>query len=386
MKFSQEIVNEYARKYFPKNLSLDFIGSSSDLFVGRFNYPNVFVGLLAPPEHNENAFNSSMPEYWFSKRLSREEILMLRSSLIHSRFKSNINNVKLKESKLLNTAQEISMSKKSTDVEFILKKQPKLVVKVDSYTPPIGNPAPLKKAIPQENIKVDSRVDYLVSDSDLKSEEAILDLYKHRINISYLIRILSAGLLGLKIERKLVPTRWSTTAVDSMVSNRLIENIKDYSQINEFQVFYDEYLGNHYEILLIPKEYSFEVIEIDLSNLQKSWQDYETYFGRKKYACSVTGAYYANRLSCLEYLERIKKQASILVLREIKPAYNIPLGVGILREVTRNALTKNPLNFNSLKEALDNIKERLRIDLNFFTKRSKLLKELIEQRKLNYFI
>ena len=36
-------------------------------------------------------------------------------------------------------------------------------------------------------------------------------------------------------------------------------------------------------------------------------QDYEGFNGRKEYADDVTGAYYANRLALVEYLEKIKR-------------------------------------------------------------------------------
>lgn len=380
MKFSQEIIQEYAKKYFPKALKLDFVGSSSDLFVGRYNYPNVFVGILAPPEHNPEADKLSMPENWFKNRFNADDILMNRSKLIYSRTRSNI---KAREIKLIDVMQEVSMAKNSVDVEFILKKQPKLTFALDKYIPPIGNPAPLIKAEIQDNIKVDHKVDYLVSDYDIKTEEALIELHKRNIDISYLIRIVSAGLLGIKNQRKLVPSRWSVTAVDSLISNNLIEEIKKYEWINDFQVYYSEYLGNHFEILLLPKEWSFEVIETLSNNTNKSWHDYESFFKRKTYADSVTGFYYAGRLACSEYLNKIRRQASVIIFRTIHPSYNIPLGVGILRETVRNALTHKIRRFDNLKDALNDIK--LRVNTQKLLEKSIVLKHHKEQTKLTTF-
>jgi len=377
MRFSQEIINEYVKKYFPKALKLDFIGSSSDLFVGRFNYPNVFVGILAPPEHNSEADKLSMPEHWFKNRFTADDILMNRSKLIYSRIRSDI---KIKEEKLIDTMQEVSMAKNSVDVEFILKKQPKLTIRLDRYVPPIGNPAPLIKAEIQDNVKVDHKVDYFISDYDLKSREALVGLHKSGIDVSYMIRVLSAGLLGTKTQRKLVPTRWSVTAVDSQISDKLISSIKNYNWINEFQTFYSEYLGNHFEVLLLPKEFGFEVIETLSNNSSKYWHDYETHFGRKKYADSVTGFYYAGRLACVEYLDNIKRQASVIIFRTIKPSYNIPLGVGILREAVRDAFKHKIRRFDNLNEALNDI--GLRVDTKKLINNSYLIKYYKEQARL----
>ena len=381
MKFSQEIINEYARKYFPKTFKLDFIGSSSDFFVGRYGYPNVFVGILAPPEHNSEADKLSMPEHWFRNKFTSDDILMNRSKLIYSRTNSNI---KSKEIKLINTMREVSMAKNSVDVEFILKKQPRLTIKLDKYVPPIGNPAPLIKAEIQDNVKVDRKVDYFISDYDLKSQDALIELHERNTDVSYMIRLISAGLLGIKTQRKLVPTRWSVTAVDSQISNNIITQVKQYSWINDFRVYYSEYIGNHFEILLLPKEFGFEVIEtLSVNPKNQHWHDYETNFGRKRYADSVTGFYYAGRLACVEYLENIKKQASVVVVRTIKPRYNLPLGVGILRESVRDAFKHKVRRFNNLNDALKDIK--LRVNTDKLLENSYLIKHYREQLRLTNF-
>ena len=46
--------------------------------------------------------------------------------------------------------------------------------------------------------------------------------------------------------------------------------------------------------------------------------DYEEYFGRKTYA-KVGGCYYSTRLAVAEELERERKQAAAIVLRETYP-------------------------------------------------------------------
>ena len=73
--------------------------------------------------------------------------------------------------------------------------------------------------------------------------------------------------------------------------------------------------------------------------------------GRKKYAFEVTGAYYANRLGLAEHLEKIKRQATAIFIREVGPEYYAPLGVGILREITRSAFQNKPEKFNTIEEA-----------------------------------
>jgi len=152
------------------------------------------------------------------------------------------------------------------------------------------------------------------------------------------------------------------------------------------EVFYANYLGNHYNFLLLPDKYSFEVIEISLRFKGGVWSDYESFFPRKKYADSVTGAYYANRLALMEYLTKIKRQAQCLVIREIRPEYYAPCGVGILRETSREAFSQPPETFNTLKEALTNIQTRLNQPITNYTFRSWLLKNFGKQKKLFEFL
>ena len=71
-------------------------------------------------------------------------------------------------------------------------------------------------------------------------------------------------------------------------------------------------------------------------------QDYENWHGRKDYASEVGGGYYVARIALAEYLSRIRKQASCLVLRECRPEYYAPCGVGVLRETCRDAFSKKP--------------------------------------------
>jgi len=47
-----------------------------------------------------------------------------------------------------------------------------------------------------------------------KSVTALNELYKSNVEIDHLQKLLSVGTLGLKTQRKMVPTRWSITATD----------------------------------------------------------------------------------------------------------------------------------------------------------------------------
>jgi len=361
----------------------EFSGSSPpEIFVGRWDYPNVYAGILSPAEYGNTKVFSS-PEVWHEKQIQIPTILDFRKKLIYGRIKSNVK--KVFESRNFNQVfQEIAMTSKPIATGFKLKKPLVRNEERESSVPLIKNAAFIDQVRLEENPKIEHKVDYLVNDNEVKSSQAIVELDKDKIETSTIIKILSAGLLGLQKNRKLVPTRWSITAVDDALSKEKLKRIRYYKQINDILVFHAEYLGNHYEFLLLPEEYSFEVIEISLRN-SGVWQDYEGFFGRKDYASSVTGAYYANRLALTEYLDRIQRQAKCIVFRQVSEEYYAPLGVGILREVSREAFSKLPERFSKINDALNLIQNRLKIPVTNYTEKSVLLRTYGQQKKITSF-
>jgi len=364
-----------------------FSGSTPpEIFIGRTGYPNVFSGIISPDEKGDTEVYSS-PEDWVSNNFSIEQVLSYRGKMIYARQeKSNIKSSNIIQQKM----QEVALSSKPISIEFFLKRQPRLEFTPSKVFSIMTNPAPLEKINIEENPKVDRKVDYLVSDYDMGSQKALIELYNSKIRISHLSKLLSAGLLGVKIQRKLVPTRWAITAVDDTLSSTLMQKIKYYKELDEFLLFHDEYNGNHYEILLLPGNFSFEVIEAEVpgniwnpSKKIEFMQDSEGFFKRKEYAKNVTGAYYANRLAACEYLDKIKKQAQVLILREIREEYYAPLGVGILRELTRRAFTISPEKPREINEAFELIKSRINLSPEKFKEVSRIIKEFGKQKSLS---
>ncbi|MBR9704828.1 hypothetical protein GOV12_05430 [Candidatus Pacearchaeota archaeon] len=376
-------------KDFQPKKKIHFSGNSPpEIFVGRYNYPNINTGILSP-EENIDSKEYAYPEIWHEKRFSIDKVLTNRSKLIYGRFQTNIKKIR-QNNKLLDVLKEVSMSYKCISTEFFLKKAPTMKLEINKGLPLIGNPAPLQYIRLQENPKIKSKVNYLTSDDQCKSVTAIQELYKSKIEITNINKILSAGLLGLKTNRRLVPTRWSITAVDDTISKLLLDKIRYYPEISEISLFNSEYNGNHYEILLLPDKFSFEVIEAESSgslwnqtNATSVSQDHEFFHKRKYYAKHVTGAYYANRLALAEYLEKIKRQATAIFFREVTPEYYAPLGVGILREISREAFKHPPEKFSEIKHALNKAQERFNLPIETFTNNSVLLKEFGKQTRLS---
>lgn len=167
MKFSElppHIVEKL--KYWKSTIEAtkDFTGTSPpSVFVGSYEYPKVFIGVLSPPVQQPSTSILDSPETWFKNKATIEQILSLRGELIYSRFKENVNASK---GKLIDVVQEVAMTKRSTDIEINLEKSPRFVFDTNIHTTPVGSPATLLSARVTENPKVERKVDYLISDVD----------------------------------------------------------------------------------------------------------------------------------------------------------------------------------------------------------------------------
>ncbi|MEK6984413.1 MAG: hypothetical protein AABX33_07605 [Nanoarchaeota archaeon] len=372
--------------------SEEFTSDAVSPFVGRFGYPNVNLGILAPPEQSEDAWLYDAPRHWSEENFDIPKIVDFRSSLLNSRLNLNIK----KRIKFLEISQDIAMSSKPVDVEVELYEKPKFTLNLDSYMAPTGPNARLKKASITENPKIHTKVYKVFEDDDLKARDAVNYLYENKFDENFLSKLLSVGALGMKKGRRLVPTRWSITATDDIIGKNLIREIKDFNAINSYYSFFGSYLGNYYLILMFPEVWNYELFE---TYVPQNWNfskplsystDYEDFYGRKGYAETTAGGYYTVRLGILEKLKEIKRQASVLALRFITDEYTMPLGVFVTREAARKAVSNKPIEFSSkellIKYAQALIRRKLNYNLDFIFKNSTLLKSINQQDKLVKFI
>ena len=303
------------------------------VFIGEYNYPGVYAGPMAVVDTNKPFFSEKL----YGK--SMDELLKLNANRYRT---SKTVKVNVLNSPFVFELQEAAMATNNVEMNFRNEKFIKKDTGRESFETPIGPMAVVSSLKIIENPKIPAKVDYFREDIHLKSRQAMVKLYESGYEISYIQGILSAGILGVKKNRKLVPTRWSITAVDETVNEHLKDQIGNFPQLSEIIMFSGEYLGNRFQVILIPGPYSFEMFEKWGSG--SVWgegdvaHEWEWINGRKEYADEIGGAYYAARLSATEYLHKIKRQASIVVLRRIGGEYHSPMGVWVIRETVRNIL------------------------------------------------
>ncbi|MEK6900317.1 MAG: hypothetical protein AABX05_04295 [Nanoarchaeota archaeon] len=377
-----------------KSFKADFQGSSPAPFIGKYGYPNVNVGFLSPQFSGDTSYYDS-PRLWSKGNFAIGQVASMRYGLVNSRSQANVKQLS-KNTGFLDIIREVGMARKAVELEVNLAKMPQLQLKPEREIIPFGPQATVKNARITANPKIDHQVEKMVSDTDLKAAPAILDLYKKGFEESSLNKLLSVGSIGLKDNRRLVPTRWSITAVDDTVGNHLITEIKDF-HVGEYQLYFGGSWGNYYLMLFFPDIWSYELFETYLSSPVNPWSkngymystDYESYEGRKNYAEETAGGYYACRLPVLEKMKELKRQGSCLALRFITSEYNVPLGVWVCREAARKSLQQQAVYFSDqsllLKYAEELIKNKLGFDLSMLLQESRLLKHKSQQKKLTQF-
>ena len=361
--------------------------SPPGVFVGRFGYPKVFVGPLIPPVHGDTEVLDT-PEEWIGRSL--EEIVGFRSQLVRGMHRTHVLDVD-SGGKVVDLTRELALSSTSTDVEAEFARKPRGRLVLDEDVQPFG-PSALIDRFELGSYRVDPKLDRATSDTDLRAKPAVLDLYRGGVPVSKIQRAFSVGAFGLAKNRRFVPTRWSITAVDDTIGKELRERVKTYPLVNEVRVYQSEGFDDRFLVLLLPRPWRYELIEAWYPNTLWNplgrevvmFGDSEGFEGRTQYA-SIGGCYYAARLAVGEALERERRQAATVILRETHPGYLMPVGVWNVREHVRDALRRPPVKLNTPTEALQYLAARLDIPMDRWVRTSEVLRHVLYQRALEDF-
>ena len=354
--------------------------SPPEVFVGRAGYPLLRAGPLLPAGEGPD---QALPHMHLGMDIG--EIIAARTSLVRSESK-----IAVKEAKapggLLSSMQQIALSAAPVGTEVSFSRPPRGRISFDGVLSPSGPSGELEGMEITTNPVVPRRVDQLADDRDAGAAEAVGELYASGIGIDHISRLLSLGLLGKN--RRLVPTRWSITASDDMAGKELKERVLEGAQVKDYYLYSGEDLGNHFEILLLPRPFQFELVEIWMA--RSVWAE-EGFIGAdredaraKKGYSILAGGYYAARLAALEHLASWGRQAAVLAVREISEAYWAPLGVWVVREVARKAMLSPPQRFSSLNEALGEMEKRIKTPLDQWRREAQTLAGPVQRSLMEF--
>lgn len=363
---------------FDMTLKEEYFGPSTNVFVGRFGYPNVNVGPLSVILVDDGTDALEIiddPQQWFG--MPYQKIIELRSLMMRSKREHNVR----ASSRFVEENQLLALARDPTDVELHFKKRPAYKMDFSDVHQPMGPSAPLRSMRITENVKISRAVESVVSD-ELKAKDAMIALYEKQESVYKVISILSSGALGLQDDKKLVPTRWSITAVDDTLSKHLLQRVRESPSINEYRVYESTFLYNDVCILLMPGAWEYEAFEswapgslwASHASTYYMIEEYEPHEGRGTYAQDMGGCYYSTRFAVAEALSIEGKQARCIAFREVRPQYIIPVGVWQVRENVRNAM-RSYKKFATLEEALTYIQAKMRIPMAEYRKRSRVLSQ-----------
>ncbi|NPA97810.1 MAG: hypothetical protein GXO43_00365 [Crenarchaeota archaeon] len=320
--------------------------------VGEHGYPyiNVYIG-LPPSVHGDEAKKYDDPSMWFL-RLGLGDIIELRSQLVYAKKKSKADNPwRLYEEEIGLAA----LSRRPVDAEAELSSIPRPRLRLDPLLPPIGPSITARKIRVSGNPSLHPVLEKTIWD-DLRAEQAVWRLHKAGLDHYEIVRALSLGFIGTLKRRRLVPTRWSITAVDSILAKMYLKKIHLSRPISNILVYHAEYLYNKYTIILAPGRYTSTWIEVWMPN--SLWNPHaepsiliikDDYWGRPE---KMDGGFLAARTPILEHLARINRQAKVVILREVLPQYVYPVGNWQIRMTVGEALRRGPVLKNPMRNEL----------------------------------
>lgn len=351
----------------PVALSTHMEGASPpSVFIGRMGYPKVSVGPLIPPEHGDTSM-MDMPEQWISNT-NQAGVINFRLQMVRG-----TTPVKIKDqNKTTDMLKDIALSKHSVEIEASFSKMPQGRF-LHEEVQPFGPSGPIKE-VSVNATKYEPHMEKAFYDTDLLSKNAVIALYEKGLPFSTIQKAFSTGAFGLGKNRKLVPTRWSITAVDDMLSLHLLEKIREYTVLDKYEVYEMETFKNKFIIVFLPTNWQYEFLEAFLEVFEKEQMLFaDREIEKRKTYSEVGGCYYSTRLAVAEKLELMKKQAGVMVFRESYSGY-IPLGVWLVRETAREALKKKPLEFTDMKSCMTYVYSRLKLPASRYWQESKFLK------------
>ena len=218
--------------------------SPPSVFVGRFGYPYVNMGPLAPNHYGDTSI-LDFPEQWMGRSI--DEIIDYRSQLVRGMTRVNVRKPE-KAGHIIDRTRELSLAEHYVETEMKLSKRPRRSFSIDADVQPIGPTAPLE-SMEIGYIRWNREMEKAHYDTDFKAAPATKELYKDGVPVTQIMKAFSMGSFGIEKNRRLVPTRWSITAVDDILGKDTANQTKNYPLINNYEIYESDYLGNRFEVL-----------------------------------------------------------------------------------------------------------------------------------------
>nr|WP_319540261.1 Nre family DNA repair protein [uncultured Methanospirillum sp.] len=355
----------------------DLAGSSPpSVFIGSSNYPKVYAGPMIAPMHGDTSV-MDRPEEWIPGNIPQDEIIRYRLSLVRGMHQVKATEI---DDRFIGKLQEIALSDKSIESEATFSTAPAGFSFSEEHTP-YGPSAPIKRLEIEEQ-RWNCDLEKVYYDTDLKAADAVVGLHHSNTPFSHIQKAFSVGVMGNGRGRRLVPTRWSITACDTIIGNHLLKEVKKCSAIDTWKVHEFSSLNNRYAVILMPTPWQYEWTEAFvrvLGNEELVFSDHELHKPKTQYS-HLGGCYYSCKMAVLEALAEQQRQAGAIILREASSGY-VPLGVFNVRENVRNAMKQKPQEFEDEKQVKDYLSGTFTLPLRRFEEAGTLFHNLGRKRQ-----
>ncbi|WP_319578490.1 Nre family DNA repair protein [uncultured Methanospirillum sp.] len=355
----------------------DLVGSSPpSVFIGSSNYPKVYAGPMIAPMHGDTSV-MDRPEEWIPGNIPQDEIIRYRLSLVRGMHQVKATEI---DDRFIGKLQEIALSDNSIESEATFSTAPAGFSFSEEHTP-YGPSAPIKRLEIEEQ-RWNRDLEKVYYDTDLKAADAVVGLHHSNTPFSHIQKAFSVGVMGNRRGRRLVPTRWSITACDTIIGNHLLKEVKKCSAIDTWKVHEFSSLNNRYAVILMPTPWQYEWTEAFvrvLGNEELVFSDHELHKPKTQYS-HLGGCYYSCKMAVLEALAEQQRQAGAIILREASSGY-VPLGVFNVRENVRNAMKQKPREFEDEKQVKDYLSDTFTLPLRRFEEAGTLFHNLGRKRQ-----
>ncbi|MEM3670547.1 MAG: hypothetical protein QW767_02260 [Thermoprotei archaeon] len=364
--------------------------SPPGVFVGRAGYPKVHAGPLVAASEYE-ARGADTPESWWG--MTMDEVISMRYRLIRGMSPIRVEEAADPPESLIKI-QEMVLGLHPLHAELRGCSQLTNLLEFSDDVHPMGPSFTYSdiRLVSTGSGGTDGKLEKVYYDTDLPVRDALVQLYSEGVQVSKIQRALSLGTMGRRAARRLVPTRWSITAVDSLLSLSLIGRAKRLPEVSDCLVYRLQHFESTYVALIFPEKWGFEWVEAWRENT--AWNpsqrgvylvgDREDFGGRRRYA-EPGGCYYSARLAAAEALVKSGRSGRVVILREIHPGYIMPLGVWTVREAVRKLFEQTPVKFTNPADAVRHAVSETSLNAETWFSKARLLYETVVQRRLSDF-
>jgi hypothetical protein len=187
----------------------------------------------------------------------------MRFRLVRGKYRIDAKDFR-KAGRIVDSVQELALTAKPVDVETNFANKPKGRPVLDDAVQPFGPSARIED-MTVGNGRFERSLERSFYDTDMRATDAVIASYRSGTRVTEIEKAFSVSTMGTDRNRRFVPTRWSITAVDDIISKDLAERVKRYETIDKYRVYFWNQLDNRWAIVMMPCSWRFGRIQVEQS-------------------------------------------------------------------------------------------------------------------------